>query len=89
MFNLRVLTPDSIFYDEHVSSVVVPAALGYLGVLTDHAPLIASLKEGIVTIRRKEEQHYYKISGGFIEVNHNKVFLLVDSIESTSPPSES
>lgn len=84
-----MLTPDSIFYDEHVSSVVVPAALGYLGVLTDHAPLIASLKEGIVTVRRKEEHHYYKISGGFIEVNHNKVYLLVDYIDSISPPSES
>lgn len=82
MYHLQVLTPEEIIFDDQVISLIAPGALGYLGVLTNHAPLITTLKTGILIITDKnKEKHFYEVSGGFLEVNHNEVSLLVDAIQ--------
>lgn len=82
MYHLQVLTPEEVIFDDQVISLIAPGALGYLGVLTNHAPLITTLKTGILIITDKnKEKHFYEVSGGFLEVNHNEVSLLVDAIQ--------
>ncbi len=73
-------------FDDMVHSIIAPGEMGYLGVLTDHAPLISSLKPGALIITdRNNVKHYYKVTGGFLEVNHNEASLLADEIENTGP----
>lgn len=84
MYRLQVVTPEQIIFDDEVLALVAPGVDGYLGVLTDHAPLLVSLKVGILIITdNNNKQSYFNISKGFLEVAHNKAFILVDTIQST------
>lgn len=83
MFLLSIVTPGKIFYEEEVSSLIAPGIEGYLGVLTDHAPLITSLVSGKLTVKKdsKDSEVILAISGGFLEVLKNKVVILADAVE--------
>lgn len=82
MFNLSIVTPEKIFYEGEVSSLIVPGSEGYLGTLTDHAPLITAIIPGKVTVReRSREEVTFAVSYGFFEVSSNRATLLVDSAE--------
>jgi F-type H+-transporting ATPase subunit epsilon len=83
VYHLTIVTPEKIFYEEDVSSIIAPGSEGYLGVLTDHAPLITALIPGKLDIRnKKNEEKVFALNGGFLEVYKNKVTILADSIES-------
>ena len=83
-FNLNIIKPDKIIYEGKVISLVVPAALGYLGVLANHAPLIANLISGKIIIREEsgKEVIFHSKSKGFLEVLKNNVTMILND---TSP----
>ncbi|UCD95186.1 MAG: ATP synthase F1 subunit epsilon [Candidatus Zixiibacteriota bacterium] len=82
MFDLTIVTPEKIFYEGEVASLIVPGSEGYLGVLTDHAPLITGIIPGKVTIKDKSHQELeLGVSYGFFEVSSNHATLLADSVE--------
>lgn len=82
MYLLTIVTPEKIFYEDEVTSLVAPGSEGYLGVLTDHAPLVTGLVPGKLTVRNENNQEvHFAISGGFMEVFKNQVTILADSIE--------
>jgi len=81
-FRLQIVTQERVVFDGDVSSIVAPGAAGYLGVLAHHAPLLTTLREGVLTVRRGEREETYRVSGGFLEVRDNVATLLADSIES-------
>lgn len=86
MYHLQVLTPEQIFFDDEILALIAPGEEGYLGVLTDHTPLITSLKAGLLIITDKtNKKSYYHVSTGFLEVNHNKASIIVDTIQPTAP----
>jgi F-type H+-transporting ATPase subunit epsilon len=81
-FQFQIHTQEAKVFDEPVESIVVPAETGYLGVLAHHAPLVATLGSGDLTIRKgggKTQQ--YRVAGGFLEVRENVATLLVDELE--------
>lgn len=79
VFNLSIISPVKTIYKGKVSSLVVPAALGYLGVWAGHAPLVAGLKSGKIIF--KEESGLSRIlnsqGAGFMEVLENRVTVLL------------
>lgn len=78
---LKVITPDEVFYEGRVQSVVAPGTLGYLGILRDHAPLVTTIGKGDLSYRDGEGQtHSLGIEGGFLEVQNNRVLVLTDRI---------
>jgi F-type H+-transporting ATPase subunit epsilon len=84
MYLLTIVTPEKIFYEDEVASLIAPGSEGYLGVLTDHAPLITGLVPGKLTVKDENNQEVnFSISGGFMEVFKNQVSILADSIEFT------
>lgn len=86
MYHLQVITPTEIVFNEDIIALIAPGKQGYLGVLTDHAPLLTALKAGVLIITDKNnKKSYYRISTGFLEVNHNKASILVETIEPTNP----
>jgi F-type H+-transporting ATPase subunit epsilon len=78
---LEIVTPERVLLREEVATVVVPAALGYMGILPGHAPLLAGLIPGVVRYRTGKTSQRLAISGGFMEITANKVIILADTAE--------
>ena len=82
MYLLTIVTPEKIFYEDEVTSLIAPGSEGYLGVLTNHAPLITGLVPGKLTVKDVNNQEVnFAISAGFMEVFKNEVTILADSVE--------
>jgi len=79
LFNLSIVTPDKTLYEGRVSSLVAPSKIGYLGVLVDHAPLIATLGPGRIILREdsNEPKVFNSKDGGFLEIMKNNVTILL------------
>jgi F-type H+-transporting ATPase subunit epsilon len=82
MFRLSIVTPGKVVYDADIRSLVVPGADGYLGILSQHAPLITALKPGKIEFRDADDNyHLLAVSNGFLEVSSNIATLLADAVE--------
>jgi F-type H+-transporting ATPase subunit epsilon len=82
LFKLSVVTPEKPLIDQEARSIIAPGSEGYLGILTDHAPLITALIPGKLSVTdTTNHETFYAISGGFLEVSHNIVTILADAIE--------
>ena len=82
MFKLSAVTPEKVVFEQDASSIIAPGMQGYLGVLTDHAPLITPLIPGLLRVKDVggQETEYF-LSGGFLEVSNNVATILADAIE--------
>jgi F-type H+-transporting ATPase subunit epsilon len=78
---LDVITPERRLLSEQVDSVNVPGAGGELGILPGHTPLISELKTGVLAYTRGAETRRLLVSGGFVEVNEDRVSVLADLAE--------
>lgn len=84
MINLEIVTPEKKVIDRPVEAVTIPTANGEIGILENHAPLISTLKPGILSYTEKGATEQMVISGGFVEVSTNKVSILADIAESAA-----
>ena len=63
------------------SYALIQLSDGDVGVLSDHAPMIGALKEGVVRYVCEGEDHFAAISGGVLSVVDNEVILLARTAE--------
>lgn len=85
LFNLQIVTPEREVFNGPVDMVSLPGAEGSFGVLRSHAPLIAALDPGEVTIRDENGQEtHMAIGGGFFQVADNQAMVLADSAEAAN-----
>lgn len=82
-FNFIVVAPDGQVLNQDVEFVIVPGEDGELGVLPNHAPLIAGLGIGVIRYTDNAKVRKIAVSGGFMEVFENKVTVLAGSAETS------
>jgi len=78
---LEVVTPERRLLSEMVDAVYIPGAGGELGILPGHTPLISQLQTGVLSYTQGDRTHRLHVSGGFVEVNHNRVSVLAEIAE--------
>ena len=78
---LDVITPERRLISEQVDSTTVPGLGGELGILPGHTPLISQLRTGVLSYTRGAETRRLLVSGGFVEVNDDRVSVLADMAE--------
>ena len=78
-FHFDLVSPDKMVFSGEVEQVDIPGAEGDFGVLAHHAPLIAMLKPGILTIFGANETQRIVVVGGFAEVNDQGLTVLADT----------
>ena len=78
MINLEIVTPEKKVLSEAVDQVTIPTANGEVGILQNHAPLISSLRSGILSYTRGGVTERMVIAGGFVEVRQNRNIILTD-----------
>ena len=79
--HVTVLSPEQTVYEGPATHVLAPAVTGYLGILKDHAPLMALLGEGTLRVDNGRESRSFKVSGGFLQVAKNEVTVLSEHAE--------
>jgi F-type H+-transporting ATPase subunit epsilon len=85
MFKLSIVTTERIVYEDNVASIIAPGSVGYLGILSNHAPIITSLKPGKLTVKDSSgKEILFAITGGFLENSANTCSILADAAEFAS-----
>ena len=78
----KIVTPNKLVIDQEVDYVDIPALEGKVGVLPDHAPLVALIaEEGELQILNDGRLQKYLIKGGVAEIRNNIVSVLTNSAE--------
>jgi F-type H+-transporting ATPase subunit epsilon len=78
---LDVVTPERRVLSEPVASVTAPGRGGELGILPGHAALISELQTGVLSYAQSGATFQLHVSGGFIEVNEDRVAVLAEIAE--------
>jgi len=78
---LDVVTPDRRVLAESVDMVTVPGLGGELGILPGHTPLISQLQTGVLSYVKDGRTSQLHVSGGFVEVNQDRVSVLAEIAE--------
>ncbi len=74
---LEIITPDQKLFSGEVKLVQVPGTQGSFEILKNHAPIISSLEKGTVkVITQQDQEDFFNIEGGVIEVKKNKIVIL-------------
>lgn len=73
--------PNRLVVSEDVDEVVAPGLQGYFGVLPGHVPFLTSLQSGEVAYRIGRTEQYLAVSGGFAEVQGDRVTILAERAE--------
>jgi F-type H+-transporting ATPase subunit epsilon len=80
-FDVSLVTPEGAAWEGDAEMIVVPGVDGDIGVLSRHAPLVATLKAGSVRIyvdRAREEVKEFATGPGFFKVELDRALALVD-----------
>ncbi|MCX6592188.1 MAG: ATP synthase F1 subunit epsilon [Acidobacteria bacterium] len=80
-FRLEIATPERPILDEQVSDAQIPASNGYLGILPQHAPLIADLSAGLLSYTASGKPESLFITDGWVEILNDRVRVLADAVE--------
>lgn len=77
--HVEVITPEKQIFSGEAKVVSLPGSDGSLGILNNHAPLITTLRAGIVKITEDGgEVHEVQVKGGTVEVLNNQVMILAE-----------
>lgn len=75
----ELVSPECILVSEEATMVVIPGEAGDFGVLADHAPLLSSLRPGVVSVYLPSgEVKKIFVAGGFADVNGQLCSVLAE-----------
>lgn len=80
-FDLEIITPFQIIYQQKVKHIRLPGTEGYFGVMANHAPFVTSLRIGELKVDLENDTKFFATSGGIIEVLPHKTTVLVQTAE--------
>ena len=85
VYDLTVLAPDHSLFQGRARSLIAPGAEGYFGILARHAPLVAQLGTGVLSVTGENgEGSLFAVHSGFLEVEPDGVTVLADTAEAAA-----
>ncbi len=80
-FHFELVSPQKLLFSGDVDQVDVPGSEGDFGVLAEHAPMVTTLRPGILTVHGAGGAQKIVVLGGFAEVSANGLTILADAAE--------
>jgi F-type H+-transporting ATPase subunit epsilon len=77
----EIVSQDRTVFQGDADMVILPGAAGEMGVLPHHAPVLTTLKYGVVRVRRAGVDQVFAVAGGVAEVQPELVTVLADAAE--------
>jgi ATP synthase F1 epsilon subunit len=78
---VRIMTPDRVFWEATAQETILPTNTGQMGVLTNHTAVITALDIGVMLVRQDNEWLSMALMGGFALVKDNQITVLVNEAE--------
>lgn len=80
-FQLKIVTPDRIFYEGEVTMVEFNTTEGEIGIYKNHVPTTVIVKPGILTITAEEGVKNAALHAGFAQILQEEVTILAELVE--------
>jgi F-type H+-transporting ATPase subunit epsilon len=80
--HFELVSPEKMLFSGDVEQVDVPGLEGDFGVLENHAPLVATLRPGILTVHASGGDRKIVVLGGFAEVSDKGLTVVADLADS-------
>jgi F-type H+-transporting ATPase subunit epsilon len=77
----EIVSQDRTVFQDDVDSVLLPGSSGEMGILPHHAPVLTTLKYGVIKVRRHGREDLFAVAGGVAEVQPTIVTILADAAE--------
>ncbi|MBI3701577.1 MAG: F0F1 ATP synthase subunit epsilon [Afipia sp.] len=77
-FHFDLVSPEKLAYSGEVDQVDIPGVEGDFGVLAGHAPVVATIRPGILTITANGKHEKIIVLGGLAEVSDKGLTVLAD-----------
>jgi F-type H+-transporting ATPase subunit epsilon len=77
----EIVSQDRTVFEGDVDIVVLPGSAGEMGVLPHHAPVLTTLKFGLIKVRTKGKEEIFTVAGGIAEIQPDLVTVLADAAE--------
>ena len=75
-----LVSPERLVVSERVDAVTIPGVEGDFGVLPNHSPVMAMIREGELIVEKDGMQRSYALAGGFADVTPEGVTVLAEAI---------
>jgi F-type H+-transporting ATPase subunit epsilon len=73
-----LVSPEQLLLSEDADMVTIPGSEGDIGVMAGHAPVITTLRPGIITVTGGKEAKKFAVLGGFAEITKDKLTILAE-----------
>src|ERR1700678_2407295 len=73
-----LVSPEKLLLSVQADMVTIPGTEGYLGVMAGHAPLVTTLRAGMIDVSVDGKDDRYFIRGGFAEIGPSKITVLAE-----------
>jgi F-type H+-transporting ATPase subunit epsilon len=88
--HVNIVSAENEIYSGTVIQVFAPAEMGEVGIMPRHAPMLSTLKPGVVrVISQENEEQTFFVSGGILEIQPHVVTILSDTALRASDIDES
>jgi F-type H+-transporting ATPase subunit epsilon len=77
----EIVSQDRIVFQGDADMVLLPGTDGEMGILPHHAPLLTTLKYGIIKVRSLGKETIFTVAGGIAEVQPDILTILADAAE--------
>lgn len=78
MLKFELVSPEKLLFSGEVTAVTVPGTEGDFTVMVDHAPVLSTLRPGVIVVTNDKSEEKIFVRGGFIEVNSSGASLLAE-----------
>ncbi len=78
MLNFEMVSPERLLLSEEVTSVTVPGTDGDFTVFAAHAPVLSTMRPGVVDVQKASGEERIFVRGGFAEVNPAGLIILAE-----------
>ena len=79
-FKFELVSPERLLVSEQVEAVIIPGTEGEMTVMANHAPVMTTIKPGVVTVKPVSgAEERYVVFGGFADILPSGCTLLAES----------
>jgi F-type H+-transporting ATPase subunit epsilon len=82
--SVKIIAPDRTVWATEADETILPTSTGQIGILIGHAPLLTALDTGVMRVRTSGKWVPLAVMGGFVEVENDKLIVLVTAAEQGS-----